>query len=555
MYTVGVNRGHNSSATLLEDGNVVFHIENERYSNIKYDWHAFGALSRLPNYTNSIDQIAIAGSSKLSPADSISPHDLYTTYIKNLKRSFLQADVMVGDYGLQHHLTHASTAFYNSGFDRAVVVILDGMGSEYPINDPRFNTNAYGRESLTVFTSEYPDRFNVIKKIITVPIDVDVVSAGVEITGSPSEAYAFTILSKALGWHGLEAGKVMGMSSYGRPDSSIPSIYKNGRINRDLFSFGKDLSESFLNYTNYPNLKTNDFQQNANLCYALQHATQEHILKIILESIKQTGINNVCLSGGYFLNCVANYYILKNLPAGVNLYVEPISSDSGNAYGAAKLMWHSVKKDTTSRPLKSLYLGPENNYTIEELEKKLDQEKIVKDISSEDVAQLLADKNIVALFQGRSECGPRALGNRSLLYDPRDENGKNVVNEVKKREWFRPFAGTVLFEHAREWFDLHTLDESPFMMYAVDVIKEGIPAITHVDKTCRVQTLKQTQNEAFYNLIDAFYKKTNVPILLNTSLNLAGDCIVETLDDALNFLRQSKVKYLYLPNLRCLVVS
>jgi carbamoyltransferase len=154
------------------------------------------------------------------------------------------------------------------------------------------------------------------------------------------------------------------------------------------------------------------------------------------------------------------------------------------------------------------------------------------------------------MYQGRSEAGPRALGNRSILFDPRVKDGKDIVNKVKNREWYRPFAGTILKENVHEWFDMRGLDESPFMMYAVDVIedkKDLIPSIVHVDGTCRVQTVTPEQNLHYYNLISEFNKLTNVPILFNTSFNLAGDPLVETMENALETLRKSEIKYLYLP--------
>ena len=173
-----------------------------------------------------------------------------------------------------------------------------------------------------------------------------------------------------------------------------------------------------------------------------------------------------------------------------------------------------------------------------------------KTVTPLDVAKLIANKNIVALFQGRSEAGHRALGNRSILYDPRDPNGKDHVNVVKQREWYRPFAASVLLEHAHDWFGMASLKESPFMMFAVDVIKDKqdlIPCVTHVDGTCRIQTITKEQNINFYNLIDAFYKLTGVPMLFNTSFNLAGEVIVETEDEAIDILQRSKIEYLYLP--------
>jgi carbamoyltransferase len=179
-------------------------------------------------------------------------------------------------------------------------------------------------------------------------------------------------------------------------------------------------------------------------------------------------------------------------------------------------------------------------------------------VSYSEVAKLIADKNIVALFQGRSEAGHRALGNRSILYDPRDPNGKDHVNIVKQREWYRPFAASVMLEHAHDWFDMAGLKESPFMMFAVDVIKDKqdlIPCVTHVDGTCRIQTVTEKQNLNFYNLINAFYELTGIPMLFNTSFNLAGEVIVETEEEAIDVIQRSKIEYLYLPEKQTLIIE
>lgn len=181
---------------------------------------------------------------------------------------------------------------------------------------------------------------------------------------------------------------------------------------------------------------------------------------------------------------------------------------------------------------------------------------IVKDVSYDYVSDLLIDKNIVAIFQGKSESGQRALGNRSLLFDPRVFNGKDIVNRIKMRENFRPFAGTILLDFADEWFDMIGLDESPNMCYSLDCIpgkEKYIPAIVHVDNTCRIQTVTQDQNYHFYNLIYSFYKKTNVPILLNTSFNLAGEAMVETPENAIDTFYKSDIDYLYFPELKYLI--
>jgi carbamoyltransferase len=162
----------------------------------------------------------------------------------------------------------------------------------------------------------------------------------------------------------------------------------------------------------------------------------------------------------------------------------------------------------------------------------------------------MTSKNIVANFQGRSENGPRALGNRSLMFDPTFKDGKDFVNEIKNREYFRPFAGSILAEDVHEWFDLRGMEDSPTMMYAVNCqpgVEEKIPAIIHVDGTCRIQTVTREQNPHYYDIIKAFKEKTGCPIIFNTSFNLGGEPLVETLDDAIRTLEDCRIEYLYLP--------
>ena len=174
-------------------------------------------------------------------------------------------------------------------------------------------------------------------------------------------------------------------------------------------------------------------------------------------------------------------------------------------------------------------------------------------VNSMQVAKLLKQRKVVAVFQGRSEAGPRALGNRSILYDPTDPEGKDKINRIKKRESFRPFAGSVLLPHAHKWFDMAGLDESPFMMYAVDALPhtyDKIPAILHVDNTCRVQTVALKDNVNYYQLIDSFYQITDVPMLFNTSFNLAGEPLVETPEDAIECFECSDIDYLYFPEVQ-----
>ena len=556
-HTLGVSRVHNSAVALLKDGDLVFHLENERLSNIKYDAYPFHTLFKLSEYASAIDNIAIAGVGKTVPVEYYQNLDVYTTFVNYLSKESFEKEKTVYDFWQNHHLLHAAHAFYNSGFTQAVCVIEDGMGSEYYITDERFMQGTYGRENSSTFVARYPAEFTTIDKTIVVPFECDLMLHDtVRVQSSISAALAFQKTAKHFGFHELDAGKVMGMASYGVDDPSIPEIYVNGQINPKLFPIANgDLRQAYLNVKDFPYLDTDNFQIRANFARALQLETQDKIKEHILVMVKKSGQTNVCLSGGYFLNCVANYEFLKDLPTDINVYIEPVSSDAGTSIGAAKVVWHSTTKDTTVRPLTTIYNGLEHNYTADIIKSKL-KDEIVYTVSYLDVAKILADKKIVALYQGRSESGPRALGNRSIIYDPRDVNGKDHVNTVKQRESFRPFAGTVLKERAHDWFDMRSLDESPYMMYAVDVLKEKqltIPAITHVDGTCRVQTVTQEQNLHFYNLISEFEKVTDVPILFNTSFNLAGNAIVETIDDALKTFRTSDIDYLYLPEFQMLL--
>ena len=164
-----------------------------------------------------------------------------------------------------------------------------------------------------------------------------------------------------------------------------------------------------------------------------------------------------------------------------------------------------------------------------------------------EVIDLILNQEPIALFQKDSEWGPRALGHRSILFDPRNKNAQHIVNSIKKREWWRPFAGTILLDHVNDWFEMHTLKESPYMSFAIDakdVAKEKISSIIH-DGTCRIQTVTREQNKIFYDLIKLFYDRTGVPILLNTSLNLAGEPLAETLDDAKSIVERSELNYIY----------
>jgi carbamoyltransferase len=381
---------------------------------------------------------------------------------------------------------------------------------------------------------------------------------------------AYEAVTQYCGWAPIEAGKTMGLFPYGEPTDKIPPIYSDGNGGRwrtsdrnviiPTYPNGAEVNEGRYEYLLTPqDVRENRedvtlLQNRRDMAYAIQTQSQAEVLRLIRKAVEMSGIKNVVLSGGYGLNCVANYYYLEELKdEGINFYVEPISNDAGTCIGAALLIHHKINDDDTVRPYAdSLYLGPAYCYSDDEIHdvaKKYNATDIRK-ATHADVVELLRNKNIVTMFQGRSESGPRALGNRSILFDPTFEDGKDFVNLVKRREYFRPFAGSILHEHAHEWFDMRGMEQSPHMMYAMNCqpgVAEKIPSIIHVDGTCRIQTVKREQNPNYYDLITEFYKVSGMPILFNTSFNLGGEPLVETLDDAVRTLANSKMEYLYLP--------
>jgi len=533
LNIIAANRQHHATTTVLKNGKVLFSIEEERLNRFKYEGTPFLGILKTPEYIDSVDMIGLSGYLPLNKVEYNTlgfTHNLYSLLVS---RTFLKnKDFAFFDFHNEHHLTHAAGAFFNSGFDKALSIVLDGAGS-------RIGERRHLEETYSSFLFEYPCKYEVIEKTFF----------NNELKQSKDNLKSlgrfYSVLTLHFGFNSeYDCGKVMGISSYGKKILDI-----------DWLNFfdktGMNVNKNHELYEKTKKLK--DFQLCADLAYTLQDYVQTKCLNIIKELIKKTNCKNICLSGGYILNCVSNYFVRKNLPEDVKIYVEPISHDGGTSIGAAKLIHHLQTGDTSKNPQTTTYYGC--TYNKNDVKQKIINEN-TKTVTKKDVASLLADNKIVAIYQGRSEQGPRALGNRSILFNPKNSKGKNIVNTVKKRESFRPFAGTVLYEKSKEYFDMSVLDESPFMCYAVDVNKnkvKEIPAIVHVDNTCRIQTLKRDFNIHFYDLIKEFDKLTNTPILLNTSFNLAGEPMVETIEDALKTLHNSDIDYLYLPELNTLI--
>lgn len=553
MNILAINPGHNGSAALLIDGKLEFYVEEERLSRSKYDGNPFMGILESLKY--GVDVLVLGGTSSDFPRLPWTGEDPYSAIIRKHN-----PNVKVINAGHAHHIGHAAGAFYNSGFDKAAAVIVDGSGTRQTVQISEEQTNP-GFETETIFDCSYEEGLKPVYQSFGGNYDTQrAISEEIEMDSAITLVKGYEAVSEYLGFGYIEAGKTMGLAPYGKYDEMIPSLFFNGRGNKNVFVPNYPAG-AHIDHTRHPYLtlhedprawhrdpsKVTDAAKN--LAWAVQDETQTLVGDLIEKAVAKTGHKNIVIAGGYGLNCVANYYYKKRFPD-LNIFVDPISHDGGTAIGLAYLAHYGETQDKEKHPLSTLYLGPkrEENYDLEGYD--------TKDVTPADVAKLIAEKNIVTLFQGRSEAGPRALGNRSILYDPTDPNGKDTVNKVKGREWFRPFAGSMLKEYFEEWFETYGMEETPFMMYAMDfkLEKHGeVPAITHVDGTCRIQTVTREQNEAYYDLIEEFRKITGVPILFNTSFNLAGEPLVETLEDALHTMKNCDIDYMYLPEVGKLV--
>ena len=592
LWVLGISRGHNSGVCLLKNGKIVFAIEEERLSRKKYDGSPFAAMVKVKEYTDKVDYMFIVHTQGMHTSGTIdfSGDNMYIGLARKLGLIDQHEDPhnhpQVYDLSHQHHKIHAACAFYRSGFDEAVALVVDGCGSEIPQEvcmDPKYNPTDINVLSTweieSILDCNYPATFNhLYKHSATKDTALTIIDKEKEaefLYGEVDNTYhavlsrnagitkTYEAVTKYCGFQEIEAGKTMGLFPYGKPNDKIPSLFKkvgdyelsDPNVIVPYYPRGAFVNTQLFDELNteIDNFDDVSLEQNRrDLAYAVQTETQEQVLNLILKAVEMSGKRKVVLSGGYALNCVANYYFLNRLnQEGIELYVEPISNDGGTAIGVALFGFHSMTEVSDKLNGREIYLGFEYTYTPDEISltaKNYNAE--IKDATDADVINLMTSKNIVACFQGRSEAGPRALGNRSLMFDPTFEDGKDFVNEIKRREYFRPFAGSILAEDAHEWFDLRGMEDTPHMMYAVNCqpgIAVKIPSIIHVDGTCRIQTVTEQDNPLYYRIIKEFKKRTGVPIIFNTSFNLGGEPLVETLDDALRTLANSKIEYLYLP--------
>jgi carbamoyltransferase len=551
---VSIARGHNGSTALLVDGEIVFYLEEERLSRSKWDGDPLLGLQKVFDYVDYIDELLICHTHRTGPIFEWTQESVYEGFVRKLARKKFEFKTHYIDN--IHHEMHAACGYYNSGFETAACVIADGAGSFLKIGD--ITEPCYEFESIFK-VHNYIEFDTVYKHIGTKEsIGYSEIEPNVHLTEYPGLTKMYEAVSQYCGFRAIEAGKLMGLASYGKPNDDLPNFFVDGWGNRNLI-IPTYPNAAQLNLPRYEIIKKDHEQHDfdnpgkytdvqKDIAYKVQEETSDRMVELIHKAHELTGETNIIICGGYGLNCVANYKYIKEFP-NFNIYCEPISHDGGTSVGAAKYHYaHSTRNRPESQS--TVYYGPQ--YDPDTYLNDLMGVDVV-DTSYEDIAKLIRDGNIVTIFQGKSEGGPRALGNRSILFDPTIKDGKDIVNRIKHREWFRPFACSILKEKVHDWFDLAGMEESPNMMYAVEA-KEGvvdiIPSVIHVDNTCRVQTVTEEQNNHYYNLISEFEKLSDVPILFNTSFNLGGDPLVETIEDAVNTLRKSEIEYMYLPEIQ-----
>jgi carbamoyltransferase len=577
---------HDSAACIFIDGKIIAAAQEERFTRKKHD----------PNYPhNAIEFVLKFANLKLSEVDQIVFFEkpflkferLLETYVAFAPKGFVsfakamplwikeklfQKNLIFSKlkkhdenyksdkniFFSDHHLSHAASAFFPSPFDEAVVLTADGVGE-------------WATTTVAVGKNETLE----IKKEIHFPHSLGLLySAFTYYTGFKVNSGEYKLMGLAPYGNSIYVDKV----------KQLLDIKEDGtfRLDQKYFNYATGLTmtnEKFNNLfgqkpRNPQNEKITQFHMD--IAASIQKVTEEIMIKLSKSIRDEYGIRNLCLAGGVALNCVANGKILKEKIFD-NIWIQPAAGDAGGSLGAALALWHIDQGNKRSVNLKDdmkgSYLGTE--YNQEEIEKELKAsganfETLKYEELIDKTAEILSNENAIGWFQGRMEFGPRALGGRSILGDPRsDKMQKNLNLKVKYRESFRPFAPSVLREDVSEWFEMNV--DSPYMLlvaninpnkkiemnveqknlFGIDklnVKRSEIPAITHVDYSARIQTVAKDTNKHFYDLISKFKEKTGCPIIINTSFNVRGEPIVNTPTDAFNCFMGTELDYLIIGN-------
>ena len=557
MYTLGIScYYHDSSAAILKDGKVIAAVEEERFSRKKFDddfpkqainWclKESGISSKNLDSVAFYDKPVLKFERLLDNYIAVAPRGLYSfldVIPKWLhKRLWVKDDISkhLKDFNgeiifPEHHMSHAAHAFFTSPFDEAAILTVDGVGE--------WTTASFGTAHDT-----------------TIKLTND-------IRWPHSVGLFYSAFTYFLGFKVNEGEyKLMGLSAYGKPKyydlimENLVDVKNDGSIhlNMKYFSFTYDkvmTNQKFSDLFGIPARKEDSKaeQIHYDIAASAQLVLEDILLKMVNHVHKKTGMTNLCFGGGVALNGVANYRILKDGPF-ENLHIPPSPGDGGSAVGCAQYLYYCHDKnkrmmeDNVERIKNNIFVGP--SHSNDEIKSFLDINKIdYKFLETnsllQTVAKLIVEGNVVGWYQGKMEWGPRALGNRSIIADPRNAKMKDILNEkIKHRESFRPFAPCILEEYTSEYFDVDV--SSPYMLLVAPVKKpEKIPAVTHVDGTARLQTVSKDINLLFYNLITEFHKITGVPVLINTSMNVRGEPIVDTPEQAYNMIVKTDMDYI-----------
>ncbi|MFH0770283.1 MAG: carbamoyltransferase [Candidatus Peregrinibacteria bacterium] len=556
IYILGISCFyHDSAVVLLKDNEVLFAAQEERYTRNKHD-DAFPenavreALKFAGISSSDLSAVAFYEKPLLKFFDRI-----LQTSIKVWPRGFRQFHMIMQewmttklwtpqlirrelDYSgpvffVPHHASHAASAYFASGFPDATVVTVDGVG-EWATTTI---ASARGNECKILKEIHFPHSLGLLYSALTYYLGFRVNSAEY---------------------------KVMGLAPYGEPKymeqmHRLIDLKEDGSfaLNMEYFTYeygltmtGKTIEELLGQPRRTPESPLTQFHKD--IARSLQELTEEVMLKIVAHAKKIAPSKFLCLAGGVALNCVANGKILRS---GLfeDIFIQPAAGDAGGALGAALTVWHQHFHGERLKRMENVFLG--NEYSNDAIRTVLDAKHLPYEHLSgealiEKISLLLEGENVIGWYQGRMEYGPRSLGNRSIIADARNrENWQKVNLKIKFRESFRPFAPTVLEERAKDYFKLDR--ESPYMLLVADVHpdkREGIPAVTHVDGSARIQTINRSQNAKYYDLIKAFEKRTGCPVIINTSFNVRGEPIVESPENAINCFLHTHMDYLVLGN-------
>ncbi|MFC2062019.1 carbamoyltransferase [Elusimicrobiota bacterium] len=552
MYILGINMSHDRSSCLVKNGSIIAAIAEERLDRnkksigIMIDTMERAVPFRSVNYClqtagieiDDLDLIVIDNA--VNPVNLSSLREIMPVKDKQKIRSIPHPS---------HHLAHACSAFYCAPFKESAVLVVDAYGSQM----------AAGNEG----ESGYYALDNDIK-----PVFKNYQKTNKRGCEYYSLTYIYRFVSLILGFnipYGRfkiedqldEAGKTMALAAYGKYRKNWSRIVRinNNQLDTKGFidfvlgnSIGK-IKNGTLKPVKLPDCKKFS-RLRRDLAYKAQKEFEKGMIFLADRLYSETKSENLCIAGGAGLNCVANRKILDNTSF-KNVFIQPAATDDGNAIGCAMYGWHNIAGRRPRFHMNNAFLG--RKYSREDIKRSLSEHGITASVLEKEelvktVANLISEGKIIGWFQGASEFGPRALGHRSILADPRNEDIMNIINKkVKKREKFRPYAPSILLENLKDYFDLD--QASPFMLQVGKVKtnkKKYIPAVIHIDGYSRIQTVTEKDNGIFYDLIKEFYKLTGIPLILNTSFNTRGNPIVETPGEAINVFFGSKMDVLVL---------